>query len=242
MFAMRVDKGPFADNRIREAFKLLVNRQDMIDGAWSGFGTVANDLLCPGTEYYASDLKQTQDVDKAKSLFKAAGVLGDTFVLPTSNFLPGMVESATILAQQALAAGVKVSVHVESASTYWTTAGGFGTRPFGQEVNQPAASLLTYYLAEYTKSAPYPDTHWGYQTGGAASERLIDEAIAATNPARAKSSGTSANCSSLIRAAISFGAMHPMWTRRQTTYAACPLGQASATTTGGCATGGFPDV
>jgi peptide/nickel transport system substrate-binding protein len=186
MFAMRVDKGPFADNRVRQAFKLLVNRQKMIDGAWSGFGTVANDLLCPGTEYYASDLKRTQDVGKAKSLFKAAGVLGHTFVLPTTNFLPGMVESATILAQQAVAAGVKVSVQVKSASTYFTTAGGFGTRPFGQEVNQPAASLLTYYLAEYTKTAPYPDTHWGFQKGGAASENLISQAIAATDPARAK--------------------------------------------------------
>ena len=186
MFAMRVDKGPFSDNRVREAFKLLIDRQAMIDGAWSGFGTVANDLICPYTEYFDSSLKRTQDVEKAKSLFKQAGVLGDTFVWPTSDSSPGMVESATILAEQATAAGVKVSVKVESASTYWTSAGGFGTRPCGQEVNQPAASLLTYYVAEYAKAAPYPDTHWGYQAGGAADEKLILDAIGATNPSKAK--------------------------------------------------------
>jgi peptide/nickel transport system substrate-binding protein len=185
MFLMRVDKGPFADNRVRQAFKLLVDRQAMIDGAWAGFGTVAPDLLAPGTNYYASDLKRTQDVEQAKSLFKAAGVLGQTFVLPTCNFLPGMVESSTILANQAAAAGVKVVVNNTSAATYFTSAGGFTTRPFGLEVDQPVGSLTTAYLSEYTLTAPFQDTHWGHQAGGAAAQKLISEAIGATDPAKA---------------------------------------------------------
>jgi peptide/nickel transport system substrate-binding protein len=186
MFLMRVDKGPFADNRVREAFKLLVDRQAMINGAWAGFGTVAPDLLAPGTAHYASDLKRTQDVEKAKSLFKAAGVLGHTFTLPTCNFLPGMVESSTILAQQAAAAGVKVVVNNTSAATYFTPAGGFATRPFGLEVDQPVGSLTTAYLSEYTLTAPFQDTHWGHQPGGAAAEKLIAEAIGAVDPAKAQ--------------------------------------------------------
>jgi len=185
MFCMRVDKGPFADNRIREAFKYLVDRQAMIDGAWAGFGSVAYDLLAPGTEYYASDLVRKYDPDKARSLFKAAGVLGDTFTLPTCNFLPGMVESSTILASQAAAAGVKVVVNTESAATYFTPAGGFTVRPFGYEVDQPVGSLLAAYRSEYTVGCPYPDTHWGSQPGGAAAEALISRAIAETNPSTA---------------------------------------------------------
>ena len=185
MFAMRVDKGQFVDNRVREAFKLLVDRQAMIDGAWAGFGTPAYDLLAPGTQYYLSELKRTQDVEKARSLFKAAGVLGNTFTLPTTNFLPGMVESSTILAEQAAAAGVKVTVNNESAATYFTPAGGFLSRDFGYEVDQPVGSLLSAYLSEYTLTAPYPDTHWGKQTGGAAKQKLISEAVAATDPAKA---------------------------------------------------------
>ncbi len=186
MFAMRVDKGPFADVRVRQGFKLLVDRPAMINGAWAGFGTVGNDLLAPGTEYYAEDLKATHDPEKAKALFKAAGVLGQTFTLPTSNFLPGMVESSTILAEQAPAAGVKVNVNTTSAATYFTPAGGFLTRPFGYEVDQPVGSLLSAYLSEYTLGSPYPDTHWGKQPQGAAAEKLISEAIAATEPAKAK--------------------------------------------------------
>jgi len=185
MFAMRVDKGPFADNRVRQAFKLLVDRQAMIDGAWAGFGSPAYDLLAPGTQYYAADLKREQDVDKARSLFKAAGVLGDTFTLPTCNFLPGMVESSTILAEQASAAGVKVVVNNESAATYFTPAGGFLARPFGYEVDQPVGSLLAAYRSEYTIGCPYPDTHWGSQPGGAKAQSLISQAIAATNTGKA---------------------------------------------------------
>jgi len=185
MFAMRVDKGPFADNRVRTAFKLLVDRQAMIDGAWAGFGTVAYDLLAPGTEYYTADLKREQDVERAKSLFKAAGVLGETFALPTCNFLPGMVESSTILAQQATAAGIKVVVNTESAATYFTPAGGFLSRPFGYEVDQPVGSLLAAYRSEYTIGCPYPDTHWGDQHGGGQAEKLISQAVAATDPSQA---------------------------------------------------------
>jgi peptide/nickel transport system substrate-binding protein len=185
MFCMRVDKGPFADNRVREAFKYLVDRQAMIDAAWAGFGSVAYDLLAPGTEYYASDLVRQYDPDKARSLFKQAGVLGDTFTLPTCDFLPGMVESSTVLASQAAAAGVKVVVNTESAATYFTPAGGFTIRPFGYEVDQPVGSLLAAYRSEYTIGCPYPDTHWGSQPGGAAAEALISEAIAATNPSKA---------------------------------------------------------
>ena len=60
MFGMRVDKGPFVNNDVREAFKLLVNRQDIIDGALAGFGGVGNDLMGPYTPYFASSLKPSR--------------------------------------------------------------------------------------------------------------------------------------------------------------------------------------
>jgi peptide/nickel transport system substrate-binding protein len=186
MFGMRVDKGPFADNRIREAFKLLVNRPQMIDGALSGFGTVGNDLVGAHTQYFANNLKPTYDPDKAKSLFKAAGVEGQTFTWPTANSLPGMVESATILAEQAQAAGIKIKVQVGNPGTYWTPAQGFGTRSASQNVDQPQASLMAYYRAQLTRGSPYLDTHWGYQTpGGEAANQLILKAMGEIDPTKA---------------------------------------------------------
>jgi peptide/nickel transport system substrate-binding protein len=183
MFGMRVDKGPFADNRVREAFKLLIDRKAMVSGALSGLGTVANDLVGPYCKYYAQDLTREQDVDKAKALFKAAGVSGQTFNWPTANVFPGMVESATILADQATAAGIKIAVQPGSPGTYFTSAAGAYTRFASQNVMQPSASLAANYRALLTGGAPYNDTQWGHQSpGGAQADALISRAIGAADP------------------------------------------------------------
>jgi peptide/nickel transport system substrate-binding protein len=192
MFGMRVDKGPFADNRVREAFKLLVNRQEIINGAWSGVGEVSADLMgVPGVPYYLSSAKPTVDVEKAKSLFKAAGVAGSTFTWPVADVFPGVVEATTLLAQQAPAAGITVKVDTVSAATYFTPAGGAYTRPAGINIWQPACSLMVDYLSALTANAPYRDTWWGHQAGGngvptgTSAEKLITQAMAETDATKA---------------------------------------------------------
>jgi peptide/nickel transport system substrate-binding protein len=187
MFGMRVDKGPFVDNRVREAFKLLVNRQEIIDGALAGFGVVGNDLMGPHDQYFAGSLKREQDLEKAKYLFKKAGVHGQSFNWPTANAFPGMVESLTIMAEQAQAAGVKINIQTGSPGTYFTPADGAYTRYASQNVWQPSSSLMVNYRGAITVGAPYPDTHWGMQKpGGGAANALIKQAIAATKPSTAE--------------------------------------------------------
>ena len=46
-FTMRVDTGTFADVRIRQAMRLVVDRQQMLDLVFGGFGTLGND--CSGS-------------------------------------------------------------------------------------------------------------------------------------------------------------------------------------------------
>jgi peptide/nickel transport system substrate-binding protein len=186
-FGMRVDQGPFADNRIRQAFKLLTNRQELIDGALSGFAQVGNDLQGPNTQYFNYDLTSTYDVDKARSLFKRAGVLGKTFVLPTANVLPGMIESSTIWQQQAKAAGVNVKLKVLSPGDYWTSVGGAYVRPFCLQVAQALPSLTGQYRSLIQYNAPYWDTHWGAQTpGGKAATNVLLSAEASQNTSTAQ--------------------------------------------------------
>ncbi len=177
-FAMRVDQGPFVDNRVRQAFKLLVNRQEMINGAVSGFGAPQSDLVGAGCNYFASDLKRTQDVEQAKSLFKAAGASGKTYSLQIADAFPGMVESATILAQQAEAAGVHVNVQQTSAATFFVISGGFTKRFFGYDVFQPNASLTTLFRTVFTKGCLANDTHWCNTPDGNQRNAAIDAAIA----------------------------------------------------------------
>jgi peptide/nickel transport system substrate-binding protein len=180
---MRVDKGQFADIRVRQAFRLLVNRQEMINASVSGFGVPQYDVVGAGCRYFASGLKRDQDVEQAKSLFKAAGVQGHTFTLPIADAFPGMVESATVLAEQAQAAGVHVNVQIGSAATYYTPAGGYTKRPFGYDVFEPNASLATIFRGVFVRGCPFDDTHWG--DGPIQRTIAIDDAIADVNPTTA---------------------------------------------------------
>ena len=76
-FTMRVDVAPFDDVRVRQAMRLIVDRQQMIDQTLSGYGSLGNDLYAPFDTAYASDLPQReQDIDQAKSLLAQAGAEG----------------------------------------------------------------------------------------------------------------------------------------------------------------------
>jgi peptide/nickel transport system substrate-binding protein len=183
LICMRVDKGPFSDVRVRQAFRLLCDRQAMINQANAGFGTPGNDLLAPGTKYYAGDLKREHDVDEAKRLLKEAGALNKTFTLKTNTFGAVFQQAATVFAQQAEAAGVRVKVDVAPNETYF--APGSYNRFFGQNLDQPWPSLLTAFRGDLTMDAPFGETHWGHQPGGAAAQQRISDAIAAVDDAKA---------------------------------------------------------
>jgi peptide/nickel transport system substrate-binding protein len=180
---MNVRKAPFTDVRVRQAMKLLADRPAMIAGAFAGYGTVNNDLLGAGADYFDTSLTRAHDPEQAKSLLKAAGASGLSVTLQTSDVQPGYVESATLYAQQAKAGGVKVNVQQVSPSTYFTTAGGFLTRAFAQDNAFAQPSLTAAYGEFLSAKAPYNDTQWA--VGNAAAQKLISLAGAATDPTAA---------------------------------------------------------
>ncbi len=74
---MRVDTPPFNDVRVRQAFRLIVDRKQMVEQVLSGQGRVANDMYSPYDPAYDSSLPQrVQDLAQAKSLLKQAGHAG----------------------------------------------------------------------------------------------------------------------------------------------------------------------
>jgi peptide/nickel transport system substrate-binding protein len=155
---MRVDSAPFTDVRVRQAMRLIANRPQMVAQALSGHGRIGNDLYAPFDEAFASDLPQRhQDIERAKSLLKAAGQENLTVDLQSTNGALGMNEGAQVFAQQAKAAGVTVNVKVlDSGAFYgdqylkWTFSTDFwGSRNYLPQV--ASGSLPT---------APYNETHW----------------------------------------------------------------------------------
>lgn len=153
---MRVDQKPFSDVRVRQAFRLIADRQQILEQSLAGFGRVANDMYAPFDPAYLQEPQRTQDLEQAKSLLKAAGYSNLSIDLPTSEVATGLNEMCQVFAQQAKGAGVNVNVKVLDATTFnngfqkWTFSPDFwGTRLY---LPQVAQSEL--------KGAPYNECHW----------------------------------------------------------------------------------
>jgi peptide/nickel transport system substrate-binding protein len=184
IFSMRVDSGPFADVRVRQAMKLLIDRQALIAGTFTDYAQVGNDNLAPFTQYFADDLKATYDPDKAKALLKAAGQENLQLTLPTADAAPGYVQSATLLSQQAKKAGVQIDVQQTSPNTYFTDSGGYLTRFFGQDASQTYQTLTVAAATYWLKGAAYDETWWSKQADGG-NQALLSQAIAELDPTKA---------------------------------------------------------
>ncbi|WP_030618413.1 ABC transporter substrate-binding protein [Streptomyces fulvoviolaceus] len=120
-FCMKTDRAPFDDKRVREAFFLIADRKELVDGALSGAGVVGNDLFGKGYEYYADGLPQReQDLDRARALLKQAGAEKLKVTLDTSAVAAGFTEAAGIFRDQAAKAGVTIDVKMGSKDSYWS--------------------------------------------------------------------------------------------------------------------------
>ncbi len=155
---MRVDTPPFNDVRVRQAIRLLVDRRQIVSNALAGLGRVGNDLFCPFDPNYASSLPQRQhDPEKARALLKAAGKSDLTVEIYTSNAAPAMLESSTLIAQQAKDAGVTIKLDEVPTDQYWSLKylkAPFACSGWGQR------SLESQILQAVDSKAPYNETAW----------------------------------------------------------------------------------
>ena len=160
LFYMDVTKPPFDDGRVRQAVKLLADRPALVQDALLGFGRPASDLFGIGCEYFASDLHRSQDIEQAKSLLKAAGHEGLSFTISTSSAIPAGVQAATLLSQQAQAAGVNISLRTIPAQSYSDPAAGFPWT-VGQDYYSPDLPSLSSWWQ--TVLVAYAESRWNAQ-------------------------------------------------------------------------------
>jgi peptide/nickel transport system substrate-binding protein len=155
-FTMRVDQAPFNDVRVRQALRLLVDRPQLIDSALDGYGVVASDVFSPYDPDFNHSLHREQDIPQAKALLKAAGQETLTVTLVTSPAATGMVAMATVLAEQAQAAGVTIKLNNVPSSTF------FGKNYLEWTFSQDFYNYSPY-LAQVAQSmlpaSPFNETH-----------------------------------------------------------------------------------
>lgn len=183
VFAMQTDKPPFDNPDVRNALKLLIDRQRFIDIVYKGYGQVANDHpISPAHQWYCVDLPVRQyDPEQAKALLKKAGMENPTFDLHASTVLAGMMDGALVFKEMAAAAGVNINVIREPTDGYWSAV--WLQKPFfmGGWTMRPVADMIL--TQAYTSEAKWNESNWHR----ADFDALLAEARATTDAAKRQS-------------------------------------------------------
>ena len=181
VFYMAVDIPPFDDPKVRQAFRLIPDRQGLIDRALLGFATSANDLPGKGLWNFADDLPpREQDLEQARALLAEAGQENLEVTLHTSEIVPGFVEAATLFAEMAKEAGVTVKIKKEDPNAYFDTSKLYTKLDFGQSF-WTYSSLALWYEQSLLSDAIWNETHWRDKSY----DELIRQAQGATDEATA---------------------------------------------------------
>jgi peptide/nickel transport system substrate-binding protein len=174
-FTMRTDVAPFNDVRVRQAFRLAIDREKMLATVFENHGTIGNDV--PGiwdTGYDHSLPQHAYDPEQARSLLKAAGHASLNVTLVTANIASGAGNMAQVFAQQATASGIKVTLRQLTPTAFfgpnylkWT---------FAQDV-WGYVPYISYVAQSFLPTSAYNDTHFNDPTY----TKLYNQALATTD-------------------------------------------------------------
>jgi peptide/nickel transport system substrate-binding protein len=157
-FVMNSQETPFTDPLVRQAIRLIADRQELVTSAFAGYGAVTNDLYGRGQPLFNDELPpREQDLEQAKALLQQAGQEGLKIVLSTSAIQAGMVEASTVFAEQAREAGVQVELEEIPSDSF------YGDRylhyPFSATAWGSWSIPLIYEQTLWSKG-PWPETQW----------------------------------------------------------------------------------
>lgn len=172
-------KEPFTDKKVRQAISYAIDRQEIVDGIYYGYATVAQGILPPWSE--ASNSDQTfypYDPEKAQELLAEAGYDGEEleFEIVTTNATE-YVDLSTLIASQLERVGITASILPLDKSA-------FTERTFQQDGSaNPGYQasvyrlIFGYSLTDYGWRIYHPDSvlnGYGYnQPGGAQNEAVL---------------------------------------------------------------------
>ena len=117
---MDLDSEPFDEPAVREAVKLALDREQLVETVFLGYGEPGADLLNPQEPFAPRAEPVERDLDRARALLEEAGYEdGVELTLHTTNSYPGMEEAATLAAEQLAEVDIDVRIEVGPPDTYW---------------------------------------------------------------------------------------------------------------------------
>lgn len=153
MFGMRMDMAPFDDVRVRQAMRLIADRDQMVEQVMAGRGEAANDLFARYDPAYLSEVPQrVQDLEQARALLKQAGQDDMRLEISTTGAYPGLLEGAQVFAEQAKGANLDVEVRSVDPDTFYARY--YRRTPFSPDLVSPQL-YLTVATSYNTPGGPY---------------------------------------------------------------------------------------
>lgn len=122
IFALNNSRPPFDDLRVRKAFNLAVDKDEIIEGVFNGYATKLCSAFSPVMKAYYNDGLDdmyTYDIEEAGKLLAEAGYPDgfDLVITVPSNYQPH-VDTAQILAEQLGRIGVDVRIELVEWATW----------------------------------------------------------------------------------------------------------------------------
>ena len=186
-FSMNVTLPPFDDPRVREAMRLVIDRQAMVNGVLLGQGEIGNDLVGMGMPGYNDALPQrTQDLERAAELFSAAGV--SELNISASEVAPGLVASAELLASQLAEVGVTLSIEEVPADAFFSDFARILSTPLQTMyfVNRPPVVHLPSFAGSAAVFNPTAFGTMEFDEALSAAQATVDDASRAEQLLRAQ--------------------------------------------------------
>ena len=150
---MHLNKAPFDNADVREAVRLGLDRDALVQTTYLGYGSVGSGVQSPNDPSAPQVTAPKRDVAKAKELLKKAEhAKGLSVELHTTNAYPAMASAAKVIASQLGEIGIQVKVVNHGADTYWTKTytqvplcmGYYADMPFPVRVRQADLSTAPF--------------------------------------------------------------------------------------------------
>ena len=164
LLRMRVDQPPWDDERVRNALKMVQNRQKILDQAFFGEGALGHDVhVAPIQPEFAPMDVPAYDPEGAKKLLEEAGFADGLDVeIAVGTGWSDVVAYVETLQEDAKAAGINITLNTMPNSAYWDlwTEATVGITPW---THYPLAVMLlplAYVADSDGNPVPWNETRW----------------------------------------------------------------------------------
>jgi peptide/nickel transport system substrate-binding protein len=164
--AMRVDKPPFTDKRVRQAIAYSIDRPGLLKALFNGKGQLGNDeMFAPLYPLQPSPEppQRAQDYAKAKALLAQAGHPNGIDITVTTEQYLEVPQYATLLQAMCKPAGINVKIQLMSYNNWYSGPNGstpWLDAPMGFTDWAPRAVPEQFMLPMLTSNGIWNSSHW----------------------------------------------------------------------------------